>query len=70
MKKLAALAITAGLLLTGCGAAEVQPTKPTSSMSKQDCYKEAFELLKKDKGVQYLIDYKEEANAFVSRICS
>ncbi len=69
MKKLAALAISAALLIgaTGCGTAE--PAKTAPSMSAEECYKEAFSIIKEELGVQYLIDYKEEANALVKKTC-
>jgi hypothetical protein len=69
MKKLAALTIAAALLLGATGCATVEPAKGVPTMTAEECYKAAYKILKDNRGVDYLIDHKDEANALVLKTC-
>jgi hypothetical protein len=64
------VALLVGSLLTGCSAAATAPEPtPSKVITFSECAKLVFEDLKKEFGVEFLIDKKTEATAIVKKTC-
>jgi entry exclusion lipoprotein TrbK len=70
MKKLIVIAVVVmGLGLTGCDKKPEPAPTPTQTMSLEECAKAEFEKIKKEEGVDYLVDHAQDANTRVYLVC-